>query len=324
MVLVDFLRQLVALGYRQRGAHLVVAVDFDYLVRRLHAPFAVSVKPLFPQRRNQPVAERRLGVRLREGEAGGVHRMVVDHPLIRLPFLPDVAARPDSHGRLDPDVLPVGDYLLGGVRPVGVALEHDYRQRHALAVRHEAEALGVLNVQADGIQQVFRHLRVELRPERIVLRPGMMRMPRRWHVVSRRRHAQERHFVDCVAVDRHREGAAEIDVLEVLDFGPLPSLVEPQHHVGAAVFGPELDAVAAPVAVFLKRGVGSELDVASLRVQLAGDGAELNHLAVLRQVVNEPVYVRQLIAGGVDRPEVRVALGDNSRVAPLALHHERV
>ena len=92
----------------------------------------------------------------------------------------------------------------------------------------------------------------------------------------------------------------------------LVALVAEQPDVGALVRGVEVDAVAALLLVLEQHRQLADVDVARLRVVLAGDGPQVDDLQVLAERHPDPVDVRELVAVGVHPDAVRVPLQDPS------------
>ena len=83
------------------------------------------------------------------------------------------------------------------------------------AVRQKPDAVAVALGQAEPVEQLVGEIGIVLRPLRLILVLEERRF-RQHGVVRRHRDAVEDRVVDVVAVDRHRERAAEIGVAEEL------------------------------------------------------------------------------------------------------------
>ena len=136
--------------------------------------------------------------------------------------------------------------------------------------------------------------------------------------------AQPECLVDLIAVDAQRQRAAEIGVGEPLrDLGiARVALVDVEHEVGAGKAEIEVDLVVALLLVLQQHRQLAEVDVALLLIVLAGDRAQVDDLEVLGQRELHLVDIGQLVAVGIDRVVVRIALQHpDRRVDRRTLRH---
>ena len=308
----ELLGDLDLFGRADRLGPVLQLDDLLGLRRRLNALLAVGVVPLLPQRSVgevpvQVLAEIVLG-RAGEREPG---RVLVPHlglQVVGLAHLEVQGALADLHVDLDADLLEV----LGDQRAdVAVGTEHlDHREfdHDALAAREQAEALGVLLVQADRIEQPVGLGRVVLGVLEGVLVAGVVGMALLRNALARLAGAEEGGLVDLLAVDREGHGDAEVPVRQQLaQFRILGvGLVEDHARVKSAGARPQEDLVLAQLLlVLLEDRVVQQVDVALLLVQLAGDGGQVQRLRVGEELELDLVDVRQLVAGLVHADDSR-------------------
>ena len=190
------------------------------------------------------------------------------------------------------------------------AHRHHLQAEPALAVDALAIAVAVFFGQADLVEQFVALLHVEHAPLLVPFGPRAVE-----GVGSRRNgagatHAEPERFVELVAIDAERERMAEILVAQPLhDLGvTLVRVADVQRDVRTVEARIEMHGVVALLRVFQKHRQLGQVHMAFLDVVLAGDGAQVRDLAVLRQRHRDAIDVRQLVARGVDRPEIRIAL----------------
>ena len=122
--------------------------------------------------------------------------------------------------------------------------------------------------------------------------------------------AEEERLVDLVAVDAERERAAEVEIGEpFLDLGiEAIGEVELQFGIRAVEAGIEMDLVFAARGVLQKHRQFRQIDEPLHVVELAGDGAQIDDFGVLGERELHLVEIGQLVAVGIDRPEIGIAL----------------
>ena len=213
---------------------------------------------------------------------------------------------------LDADILPLlGDRL----RDAGEGHERagdgeDLQPQPPAAVAAHAKAFAVLLGQTDLVEELVGLLDVERRPHLVRhSSPGLCGTSGRRDAAGGA-DAEPEGLVELVAVDAHRERAAEIDVLQPLgDLGiGVIAVVDLERGVGAVGAGVEVDAVVALLHVLQKDRQLGDVGVALLQVVLAGDGAQVEHLQVLGQRHLDAVEVGELVPLGIDLVIEGVAL----------------
>ena len=117
------------------------------------------------------------------------------------------------------------------------------------------------------------------------------------------------------AVNRQRKRLAELFRAYRAAGGTRQAHIEEEGYVGARESGPSLDGVAACRLAILERGELVELNVPALHIYFALNGANGAELGVFNQRQLDAVQVGELVARGVNRPEIGVALGVDHLVA---------
>ena len=151
--------------------------------------------------------------------------------------------------------------------------------------------------------------------QRLVLRPREV-----WRALARRRRAglaeaEHEHLVDLLTIDAVGERDPEVARAQPFrDLGVLVvALIAEEPDVGALIRRVQVHAVVAPLLVFQQHRQLADVDVASLRVVLAGDRAQVDELQVLPEGHPDAVDVGELVAFRVHPDAVGVALQDPRR-----------
>ena len=228
--------------------------------------------------------------------------------------LPGEGALLRQHVHLNSEMLfPVfGDHLrhaheLDELRGARADVQHEA----VAVVGSQSEALRVL-VGEYLVEHRVRPVRVERRPLAAPLGfgPRRVRVGRRGRERARHAESEEIDLVYLIAVDADGERAAEVHVAEQLADVLVLRVRHVELHGGVRprFLRVEVELVAARFLVFEIQRHLRHVQVPSLPVVLARDGAQVDDFQVLGERQNHHVDVWQLVAVRVDHPEVRVAL----------------
>ena len=196
-------------------------------------------------------------------------------------------------------------------RPVEERLGHRQLDHQALTViGAQAIAVAILFRQPQPVEHLVGQGEVQHRPFLAPFRPGILGHRLGGCGRTRGGQAEPEGFVQLVAVDAERQRAAEIGGgQQPPDFGIGGVVqVEVQRGVGAVEGEVEMQVVIAAIAVFQNHRQLGQVDMALLHVELAGHGAQVHDFGVVGQRHHHAVDIGQLVARGIDRVIIGVAL----------------
>ena len=288
-MLLDPLRRLLAGQFALPAAAGFAGVDL--------------AQPLIPQRRPVGLGARR---QVLDQLLEGAHR---DVELVGVGQLPEerrlMAAQFDAQAHLLPILLDQLQQLAARRTDLDGLMMDGELQR--AAVRRQPEPLAVALRQAHFVEQLIGQPRIVLR---VRLRPGVIvhRKALRYRRLARRALAKVDHFVDLVAVDRHRQRDAKVAVLNQLALdrvGHVPVGLQP--HLRAEQARHQVHAVIAGRLALLVQGEVLEGGEQVGDVALAGHDLQVIGLGV-DDLPHHRIDVGQLVARRVDHHVVGVAL----------------